>query len=138
MAKLPQAKADEKTTSKIEAPPIPAEDYDAEGDFAFWVPSGRWVRVIDLDLAVAEGIAQAHGRSWITLANYPVTWAGAMYDLFVACCELAGDTPDLPEPTTTGEGLEVASRVGRIRSDLPTMFTREGLPFQEPAETATS
>jgi hypothetical protein len=137
MAKqLPQAPADEKTTTST-APPTP-EDYDPDGDFAFWVPSGRWVRVIDLDLPVAEGIAQAHGRSWITLANYPVTWAGAMYDLFVACCELAGDKPDLPEPKTTGEGLEIAARISRVAPDLPTMFTREGHPFPDPAEPATT
>ena len=57
MAKLPQAKADEKTTSKIEAPPIPAEDYDQHVRDREPRDIGRWVAdavLASVNLAIAR------------------------------------------------------------------------------------
>lgn len=116
-----------------------AEEAKVENGVWAWItPAGHEVQIDCLPMQTVEDIAIGSGQSSSMLARYPNTKAKAGYALYVACCELAGDTPvelDM-DKITSGEWQSFSDRLQRVKSDTPMSWDGSGLPLEGATTTA--
>jgi len=96
-----------------------------EKTFEVTVAPGKVVRVEhDLPFGVIADIATRHEVNWLTLIGQPfLAPAGAMLDLFKACCDHAG--VEVPDPLSANM---IYDSFNAVDIDLPAWYEADGTP----------
>lgn len=105
-----------------------------DGDWAWQLPSGRHVRVDDLEIEVIERIARSTGIDWMTVLRYPAQSPTMAWDVYLECCKFGGEEP-MQRPTNAGAFLEFSTLVERIAHDRSTSHSEDGHPLADGAST---